>query len=383
VTGPATRSDGGGDEAPPLPLAGYTIAVLSHRRQDPLGEHLSGLGARVVSIQGVQVLAQLDPDVLRQATQSCVDRDVDDFVASSDFGFRQWIALTERWGLHKTLIDRLTNARLLARDGVTADSMREHLTSQIWSTAASSAEELLRYLHGQAVKGRRIVAQLDVPSLAEACHALRMRGAALVEIPTYRAIRSNQWMQVRRLADNATKGLIDAIAITDPVSAEHLMWQAAQSSRLAELVVALRESVELVCLGPLAAAPLVVHGLQPELPAYPFMEDTADTVAAIVIRRAIDLSAGQRHLQIRGHAIVLDGRLHPLQPGPMHVLRALANASGRVLSPAQIRDCVPSWENVDDHAIEMAVSRLRRTLPPGVSLQTIVRRGYGLALDPR
>jgi uroporphyrinogen-III synthase len=330
----------------------------------------------------VQVLAQLDPDALRRVTQSCVDRDIDDFVACSDYGFRQWMELAERWSLRGPLIDRLAHARLLARDAVTADGMREHLNGQIWSTPAATAEELLRFLHGQAVQGRRIVAQLDVPSLAEACHTLRMRGAALVEIPTFRAIRSSQWMAVRRLADNAVKGLVDAIAITDPVSADHLMWQAAESSRLADLVVALQDSVELVCLGPLAAAPLVVHGLRPALPAYPFIEDTTGTVAELVSRRAVELSSGQRRLQIRGHAIVLDGQLHPLQPGPMHVLRALANAPGRVLSSAQIRDSVPSWENVDDHAIEMAVSRLRRTLPPGVSLQTFVRRGYGLALEP-
>jgi uroporphyrinogen-III synthase len=55
-----------------------------------------------------------------------------------------------------------------------------------------------------------------------------------------------------------------------------------------------------------------------------------------------------------------------------------------VLSAAEIRTHVPRWSDVDDHAIEMAVSRLRRCLDgtelDGLGLvQTVVKRGYRLA----
>ncbi len=53
--------------------------------------------------------------------------------------------------------------------------------------------------------------------------------------------------------------------------------------------------------------------------------------------------------------------------------------TGRVLSCAEIRRATPSWAAVDDHAIEMAVSRLRRTLHDGQLIQTVMRRGYRLA----
>jgi uroporphyrinogen-III synthase len=62
----------------------------------------------------------------------------------------------------------------------------------------------------------------------------------------------------------------------------------------------------------------------------------------------------------------------------------LARHPGRVLSAAEIRRLVPGWAAVDDHAIEMAVSRLRRSLD-GTELdglgvvQTVVKRGYRLA----
>ena len=65
-------------------------------------------------------------------------------------------------------------------------------------------------------------------------------------------------------------------------------------------------------------------------------------------------------------------------PGPIAVLRALARNPGRVLSCAEIRRATPNWAAVDDHAIEQAVSRLRRTLHHGDLIQTVMRRGYRL-----
>ena len=49
------------------------------------------------------------------------------------------------------------------------------------------------------------------------------------------------------------------------------------------------------------------------------------------------------------------------------------------MSAAEIRAATPSWTDVDDHAVEMAVSRLRRLLGDPQIVQTIIKRGYRLA----
>jgi uroporphyrinogen-III synthase len=69
----------------------------------------------------------------------------------------------------------------------------------------------------------------------------------------------------------------------------------------------------------------------------------------------------------------------------MAVLHALARHPGRVFSTAEIRALVPGWSTVDDHAIEVAVSRLRKSLDgadlDGACLvQTVMKRGYRLAI---
>jgi uroporphyrinogen-III synthase len=79
---------------------------------------------------------------------------------------------------------------------------------------------------------------------------------------------------------------------------------------------------------------------------------------------------------LRGHAAIVDGDLRPLAPAPMAVLRALAATPGRVLSRAALLHALP--RGADEHAVEMAVARLRAGLgAPGV-IQTVVKRGYRL-----
>jgi uroporphyrinogen-III synthase len=56
-----------------------------------------------------------------------------------------------------------------------------------------------------------------------------------------------------------------------------------------------------------------------------------------------------------------------------------------VLSAAEIRAVLPHSSTVDDHAIEMAISRLRGTLGhsdlSGLDVvQTVMKRGYRLAV---
>jgi uroporphyrinogen-III synthase len=108
------------------------------------------------------------------------------------------------------------------------------------------------------------------------------------------------------------------------------------------------------------------------------MEELAEALAVEVPRLAVRLDLGAYRIEVRGQAVVLNDRLIPIQAGPIAVLRALAHRPGRVLSCAELRRAIPNWSNVDDHAIEMAVSRLRRSLGGTDLVQTVMKRGYRL-----
>jgi uroporphyrinogen-III synthase len=96
-------------------------------------------------------------------------------------------------------------------------------------------------------------------------------------------------------------------------------------------------------------------------------------------RRAPTLLVAGAAVTLRGHAAIIDGTLKPLAPGPMAVLRALAASPGRVLSRAALLHELP--RGADEHAVEMAVARLRAALGGSTFVQTVVKRGYRLRVD--
>ena len=101
---------------------------------------------------------------------------------------------------------------------------------------------------------------------------------------------------------------------------------------------------------------------------------TGPTAADVPHKRV----AGQE-VTLRGHAALVDGSLRPMAPAPMAVLRALAAAPGRVLSRAALLSALP--RGADEHAVEMAVARLRAALGGSAFVQTVVKRGYRLRVD--
>jgi uroporphyrinogen-III synthase len=128
------------------------------------------------------------------------------------------------------------------------------------------------------------------------------------------------------------------------------------------------------CVGPVTAAPLRRCGIPVAAPARARLSALVRMLVDELPRRTVSLTVSGHDLTLRGHAAVVDGRLRPLAPAPMAVLRALAATPGRVLSRAALLRTLP--RGADEHAVEMAVARLRAGLgTPGV-VQTVVKRGY-------
>jgi uroporphyrinogen-III synthase len=204
-------------------------------------------------------------------------------------------------------------------------------------------------------------------------------------VPTFRTEPPRHREPLRRLVDHLAKRQVDALVLTSPSCAEVLIEQATRDGILDEMLNAIVADVGCFCLGPLTARPLIDRGLNPAQPARPRQPELSTLVVQELPARATIVTIGGHEVQIRGQALVVGQTLIPVQPGPVAVLRALAGQPGRVMSPTEIRQRVAGWSEVDDHAIEMAVSRLRRCLDGtalnGLGLvQTVMRRGYRLAI---
>ncbi len=356
------------------PLAGYTVVVASDRRRHRLADLLESVGARTVGVQAARSVARPDPALLRAATAACLAGPCQEVVVSSALGVRAWVAAARAAGQEAALVARLRGARLLARDPAAADALRALGLTTIYSTEGETTEELLAYLLAQPLTGRKVVVQTNALALSDALAALRRRGAEVVEVPTYTVAPPAEAYSLRRLVDLVVKRQVDAVALVGTAVAGYLRDQAAREGRLDEVAAALRQDVLAVALAIPEAMPL------PATPVgEPFVEHVAEAVLTELPRRGLRLAVGGHDLEVRGQAVVLDGRLIAVGGGPLSVLRALARSPGQVLSATEIRQTTPAWAEVDDHAVEMAVSRLRRALRGADVVQTIVNRGYRLA----
>ena len=77
--------------------------------------------------------------------------------------------------------------------------------------------------------------------------------------------------------------------------------------------------------------------------------------------------------------VLLDGAEVRLSGSPYAILSALVAKPGQVLSRADLVSRLPSRGAGSEHAVEMAVARLRSALGSG-AVRTVVKRGYRLAV---
>ncbi|MEV0587794.1 uroporphyrinogen-III synthase [Nonomuraea sp. NPDC050310] len=377
-------------ELPPTPetapdaLAGFTIGVTATRRREEFGALLERRGARVVSAPAIRLVPLPEDAELLAATRDVLAGRLDDVVITTGVGFRGWTAAAEGWGLSAELAAQLGAARLLTRGPKARGAVRAAGLSDHWTAATESCEEVKAHLLAQDLTGRRIAVQLHGEPLTEFVAALRGAGAEVIEVPVYRWLPYRDPSPLRRLITQTVAGTVDAVAFTS-APAVHAMLAAARAAGQEEhLLAAFADGVVAACVGPVTAQPLLARGVPVVQPERARLGALARTLARHLPEHGVTrLVAGGHALEIRGHAVVVDGDLRPLPPAPMSVLKRLADKPGHVVHRGDLRAVLPGSQSRDsaEHAVEMAVTRLRRALGARDVIETVVKRGYRLACD--
>ncbi|MFD8074212.1 uroporphyrinogen-III synthase [Streptomyces sp. NPDC059718] len=364
-----------------LPLAGFTVGVTAARRADELCALLERRGAVVMRAPALRIVPLPDDTELLAATKRLLERGPDVVVATTAIGFRGWIEAADGWGLGEPLLERLRHVELLARGPKVRGAIRAAGLRESWSPASESMAEVLDRLLDEGVDGRRVAVQLHgepVPGFSE---ALRAAGAEVVGVPVYRWMPPEDLGPVDRLIDAAVARGLDAVAFTSAPAAASLLDRADRRGLRGELLDALRHDILPACVGPVTALPLQAHEVPTAQPERFRLGPLVQLLAAELPGRVRPLPVAGRRLEIRGHAVVVDGELRPVPPAGMALLRALARRPGWVVSRADLLRVLPGAGR-DEHAVETAMARLRAALGVPKLIQTVVKRGYRLALDP-
>lgn len=365
------------------PLAGYTIGITAARRREEFGAALERRGAKVVYAPAIRIVPLADDSELRAATERCLDAPLDIVVATTGIGFRGWIDAADTWGVAGKLTTAIDCSTVLARGPKARGAIRASGLREAWSPESESSSEVLAYLIASGdLAGKRIAVQLHGEPLPDVVQTLRLAGAEVIEVPVYRWMLPDDTEPLRRLIQTVSVAGLDAVAFTSAPAAASFLRAAEEQGCGDAVRAALRGPVVPACVGPVTAGPFQQEGI-------PVIQPVRGRLGALVrviveqlpVRRGRRLPVAGHTVDVRGQAVVVDDRLVPLSSASMTLLRELTGRPGHVVSRAALLKAAPG-EGGGEHAVEVAVGRLRTALGDPRIIQTVVKRGYRLAYEP-
>ncbi|MGW6061893.1 uroporphyrinogen-III synthase [Streptomyces sp. NPDC055189] len=374
---PQNGQDGRGN----APLAGFTVGVTAARRADELGALLQRRGATVLHAPALRIVPLADDSELLSATKELIDHAPDVVIATTAIGFRGWIEAADGWGFGDALLRCLRGVEILARGPKVKGAIRAAGLTEEWSPSSESMAEVLDRLLAEGVEGRRIALQLHGEPLPGFVESLRAGGAEVVGVPVYRWMPPEDLAPVDRLLDATVARAVDALTFTSAPAAASFLARAEDRGMSIELFAALQHDVLSACVGPVTALPLQDRGVETVQPERFRLGPLVQVLCHELPARARTLPVAGHRVEIRGHAVMVDDELRPVPPAGMSLLRALVRRPGWVVSRAELLRALPGAGR-DEHAVETAMARLRTALGAPKLVQTVVKRGYRLALDP-
>ncbi|MGH4021521.1 MAG: uroporphyrinogen-III synthase [Pseudonocardiaceae bacterium] len=363
-----------------LPLAGYTVGVTAARRAEELGSLLERRGAVVLHAPAIRIVGLPDDTELHEVTRQLIDAPPDVAVVTTGIGFRGWVAAADGWGLGEELVEVLRGATLLARGPKSRGAIRAAGLTDAWSPPSESSAEVLDHLLEAGVDGVRVAVQLHGEPLPDVVDALTCAGADVVQVPVYRWAPPEDLGPLDRLVEAVLDGEVNAISFTSAPAAASLLRRAGELGVVDALLARLRRDVLAACVGPVTAGPLVARDVPTVQPERARVGALVRTLADELPGRAPRWPVAGHVVELRGHAAVVDGQLRVVPPTPMALLRVLAARPGRVVARSELLAALPGGGD-DEHAVETAVARLRTALGIPRLVQTVVKRGYRLALE--
>ncbi|MFR9751234.1 uroporphyrinogen-III synthase [Nocardia sp. 004] len=367
-------------------LAGFTIGITAARRAEEFATLLQRRGATIVSAPAIRIIPLADDNELARVTRQLITDPPRITVATTGIGFRGWMEAAEGWGMADDLRRTLGTTRMLARGPKAKGAIRAAELREEWSPASESSAEVLDHLLTEGVEGVRIAVQLhgattEWEPVPDFCEVLRCAGADVVPVPVYRWVPPDDQGPMDHLIEAIVTASLDCVTFTSAPAVASMLMRAKETGLLDGLLYALRGRVLPACVGPITAAPLEELGVPTSMPGRARLGALARHVAEELPRRANRIQAAGHHISVRGACVVVDGQVRQLAPAPMALMRALARQPGRVVSREDLLAVLPGGGD-DTHAVETAIARLRSGLGTPKAIQTVVKRGYRLALDP-
>jgi len=360
-------------------MAGVVVLVTADRRSAELAAALERRGARVRHAPALGIVPLAGDDALLDATRELVADPPDVVVVTTGIGLRGWIEAADAAGLADRLLKVLDHARIVSRGPKARGAIQAAGLTADWVAESETNAEIAQVLLDEGVAGLSIAVQHHGAGSDGLDEAFEAAGASVRGVVVYRWGPPPDPEALAAGVRAAADGEIDAVVFTSAPGASAWL-DAAESQGVLDAVVARSREGAMIAaaVGPVTARPLLERGIVSLVPDRGRLGSLVRTLVTHYggLHR-LETVAGQ--LQLHRGAAVLDGRVLPVSPSGLAVLRLLADADGAVVPRAEVLAVLPG-ESRDPHAAEVAIARLREATGSKELIKTVVKRGYRLEL---
>ncbi|KQP55988.1 uroporphyrinogen-III synthase [Agreia sp. Leaf283] len=360
-------------------LRGFRIGVTSDRRSEDLIAAFERRGADVMHAPAIRIAASDDDAQLTADTLAIIAGRPDVLLATTSYGVRRWFEAADAAGIGHELSETLAQSRILVRGPKARGAVRAAGLDDSGMSDEETTKSLVDHVLRDGASGRVVAVQLHGFTDEGQLQRLRDSGATVLTAAPYRWSLPADSSRVLRLVDAICAGSLDAVTFTSAPAVEALFAAADGAGRLDELQAAFTGTVVAAAVGHVTAAPLVAAGIDPIVPPRYRMGALIRLVCEYLEEnRIIRLATKHGDIELRGRLVRVGESEATLAPLSLALFRALMNARGAVLSRAELMAAQPDMQ--DDHATDVAISRLRQSLPvPGI-VSTVIKRGYRISV---
>lgn len=370
--------------APSLPqtLSGFRIGVTSDRRSEELIAAFQRRGAEVTHAPALRIASLTESVTLQQETNAVIASAPDYVIITTAYGMRRWAEAAETYGVWPELYEALSGASILVRGPKARGAIRAAGLDDDGAAEDERTDTMLDMLLQKDIRGKTVAFQLHGMLNHRQVHRIEDAGANVCTVMPYTWTKPAEDSDLLKMINAVIERQLDMVTFTAAPAVEAFLGVAQQYGKRDDLVDALQSDVLTAAVGAVTANPLADAGVEAIIPDRwrlgALIKKVCDHLESHHIVRA---ETAHGAMEIRGHQVRFpQSEAAPvrLPPAPLALLRELVMANGAVLSRDELLAVLPHCDS--ERALEMLVSRLRKSLQISSVVQTVVKRGYRLAI---
>jgi uroporphyrinogen-III synthase len=366
-------------------LEGFRIGVTSDRRSEDLIAAFERRGAEVLHAPTIKMAGVEDDGHLERETRAIIAARPAILLATTSYGLRRWFEAADAMGVGHELVSVLAAARVLVRGPKARGAVRAAGLDDSGMSERETTASLVDMVLAGPVAGLTVAVQLHGATDYAQLSRLTDAGAEVLTVRPYYWQEHEDRARVQRLVAAIAAGAVDAVTFTSAPAADALLRAAEREGRLDELLAAFGAAsggfaaapvpVLAAGVGPVTAEPLLEHGITPVVPERFRMGALIKLVCdELETTRVLRLDTAFGAVLLRGRVAEIGGVRVTLSPVSLALFRRLVGAAGAIVPRDRLALAAP--EPLDEHAMDVAISRLRQSLPEPKLVETVIKRGY-------